>query len=257
MNRVDVAELSVRGQVAWFELLRRTGFESWTIGEAFAVTTGLASNTDNGAVIPRSVSDVATVGEVIDWLRPRHVPASVVLAGPAEAGLVDALVGQGLVPECGGNEMGAALSDIAVVKMERAGRIDEVAELAQLRNGLDALADWYEADEVEQRLAVEARIGYGPGHPVRHWVATLDGATVGMATSFTFDDVVVLQRCGVVPEQRRNGIGSALTKARLDAARAANKRFVVTSPSPDGYELHAKSGFELVPCLPNRWFYLR
>lgn len=257
MNRVDVAELSVRGQIAWFELLRRTGFDSWTIGETFAVSTGLASNTENGAVIPRSVSDIATVGEVIDWLRSRHVPASVVFAGPTEPGLVDALVGQGLVPECSGNEMGASLSDIAVAGVERAGRVDEVAEPAQLRNGIGALADWYEADELEQRLAVEERVGYGPAHPVRHWLATLDGAAVGMASSFTFDDVVVLQRCGVVPEQRRCGIGSALTRARLDAARAANKRFVVTSPSPDGYHLHAKSGFELVPCLPNRWFYLR
>ena len=79
---------------------------------------------------------------------------------------------------------------------------------------------------------------------------------IAMATSFRFDRSVVLLHCGVVESERRKGIGTALTEARLSAAFDEGTTSAVLSPSPDGYELHSQLGFELDRCLPDRWFYV-
>jgi GNAT superfamily N-acetyltransferase len=132
----------------------------------------------------------------------------------------------------------------------------EVLGQAELRDGLAALgADWYEGEELDQRVFLYERVGYGPGQPVRHWVAYTDRNPVGRATSFVFDEVVALQHCGVRPSHRRRGIGSALTGAQLAAAVKAGARFAVLSPSPDGYCLYRHLGFTLVAGHPDRWFY--
>lgn len=48
---MDISELALRAQVAWFRGLAASGFPQTSAGEGFAVSTGLASNTENGAAI--------------------------------------------------------------------------------------------------------------------------------------------------------------------------------------------------------------
>ena len=78
-----------------------------------------------------------------------------------------------------------------------------------------------------------------------------------MATSFLYDETVVLLHCGVDPAHRRRGVATALTDARLRAAISSGATTAVLSPSPDGYELHNQLGFDCVPACPDRWLHIR
>jgi len=97
----------------------------------------------------------------------------------------------------------------------------------------------------------------GPANRCGTGVAHHEHRPVGAATSFVIGDTVLLVRCLVVPEFRRRGVGTALTRARLAAAAHDGARRAVLSPSPDGYHLHLALGFDLVASPRNRWFYLR
>lgn len=91
---------------------------------------------------------------------------------------------------------------------------------------------------------------------MRHWVARDHGLAVGAATSFLFDATVLLVRCCVLPEYRRRGVATALTRAREHAALGQGATHAVFSPSPDGVRLHESLGFTLDATPANRWFYI-
>jgi GNAT superfamily N-acetyltransferase len=115
---------------------------------------------------------------------------------------------------------------------------------------------WDEPGELDHHVEVATRLGFGPGRPVRHWTARHQGVPVGAATSFQFDDAVLLAHVCVAAPWRRQGIGTALTRVRLAAAVSQGAVQAVLFPSPDGYHLHQSLGFGLAPVHPNRWFYL-
>lgn len=255
---MDIAEISLAAQVAWFEHLARRGFDSLKIGPALAVVTGVASNIDNGILVARAtLADPGALDALIDFVRGRNVPASCVVLEMVEPELLMPLLERGLTPENDAVEMGLALDPArgAARALDPGIEIEEVTDPAALRSGLDAMR-WLEGDDLERQVAVAVGSGYGPWSAVRHWIARDSQAVVGMATSFRFDDVVVLAQCGVIAGYRRRGIASALTDVRLAAAVDAGSTVAVLTPSPDGQLLHSRRGFRLVTAHPNRWFYL-
>jgi GNAT superfamily N-acetyltransferase len=259
---VDVAEGVLKGQAEWFRLLADRGCPHLQADAALAVTSGLFSNTENGIVVSsRAAATLETVIELVRWVTERHVPASLVLTDVVGDDVVECLIDAGLTPENAGHEMGMPLVPDALpaFSVNRNVDIREVSDELTLCDGLRVLDEdgWFdEPGEYERRRVVAARVGYGAGSPVRHWVAYRGSRPVGMATSFRFCDTVVLAHCCVAEDQRRRGIGTALTSARLEAAYRSAARLAVLSPSPDGYELHRSLGFTLVDSPQDRWFYL-
>jgi len=250
--------------MAWFRGLVAGGFPQTSGDDGFAVSTGLASNTENGAVISPSVFDKGhPLDALLVWLRARAVPASVLTTGPLEAGAVAQLVARGLVPELGGNTMGRMLTgfDTEVDERLAPGRqISEVTDVAALRENFGVYADdgwWDDPADLDHRVRVAVRLGFGPGRPIRHWTARHHDVPVGAATSFQFDDAVLLVHSCVAGPWRRQGIGTALTRVRLAAAVSHGGVRAVLFPSPDGYHLHHSLGFGLAQVHPDRWFYLR
>ncbi len=76
--------------------------------------------------------------------------------------------------------------------------------------------------------------------------AFLDGEAVGGTTLFVppeLPGVALLNDVGVAPEQRRRGIGSAITDAACSHARALGCRMVVLNATPDGERLYPHVGF--------------
>jgi GNAT superfamily N-acetyltransferase len=259
---VDISELALRAQVAWFRGLAGSGFPQTSAGEGFAVSTGLASNTENGAVISPSVLDNPHELDVLlVWLRERAVPASVLVTGPLEPEATVHLVDRGLEPERTGNNMGRLHAGAdAEGLLATAWQISEVTDAQALRENYRVYADdgwWDEPGELDHRVEIAARLGFGPGRPIRHWTARRHSLPVGAATSFQFEDAVLLVHSCVAAPWRRQGIGAALTQVRLAAAVSQGAVQAVVFPSPDGYHLHHSLGFDLAPVHPNRWFYLR
>jgi hypothetical protein len=108
---VDISELALRAQVAWFRGLAAGGFPQISAGDGFAVSTGLDSNTENGAVIAPSVLDNPhELDALLVWLREKAVPASVLVTGPPEPEATARLIDRGLEPERTGNNMGRLLA---------------------------------------------------------------------------------------------------------------------------------------------------
>jgi len=71
--------------MAWFRGLAASGFPQTSVGGGFAVSTGLASNTENGAVISPSLLDNPhELDALLGWLRKKAVPAAVLPTGPVE-----------------------------------------------------------------------------------------------------------------------------------------------------------------------------
>jgi GNAT superfamily N-acetyltransferase len=187
----------------------------------------------------------------------------VLITGPLEPEATVQLVDRGLEPEHTGNNMGRLLTglhtDVAGL-LPPGYQISEVTDAQALREnyGVYAADDWWdEPGELHHHVEIAARLGFGPGRPIRHWTARHQDVPVGAATSFQFDDAVLLVHSCVAAPWRRQGIGTALTRVRLAAAINRGAVQAVLFPSPDGYHLHHCLGFDLAPVHPNRWFYLR
>lgn len=256
---MDVAELGLSGQIEWFRFLGEAGAgEVVDDGAGFAVVTGLASSSDNGIVIGReAISDRRSVRRLIDHVLDCNVSASLVLSEPVSTPEMRVLLDLGLTPENRANDMGKAIRSRPTVAPPDDVEIAEVHDADTLLGGLRALGEnWFDEPECLARMTCYQRLGFGPGHRVRHWIALRAGHVIAMATSFRFDQSVVLMHCGVIEPERRRGVASALTAARLGAALDDGATSAVLSPSPDGFELHRQLGFRLEPLPPNRWFYL-
>jgi GNAT superfamily N-acetyltransferase len=257
---VDISELALRAETAWFRGLAAAGFPQTSAGAGFAVSTGLGSNAENGAVISPSVLDNPyELDALLAWLRDRAVPASVLVTAPPAPEAAARLIDRGLEPENTGHNMGRLLAGFATLPAPE-WQISEVTDTRALRRNQRVYADdgwWDEPAELDRRVEMAARLGFGPGRPLRHWTAWHQGVPVGAATSFRFDDTVLLVHCCVAERRRRQGIGTALTRVRLAAAAREGAVQAVLFPSPDGYHLHHSLGFDLAPVHPNRCFYLR
>jgi GNAT superfamily N-acetyltransferase len=190
------------------------------------------------------------------------VPASVLVTGPLAPAATVRLIDRGLTPERTGHDMGRPLSGVGVGVdgPPAAGwQLSEVTDAQALRDSFGVYADdgwWDGTGELDRRVEIAARLGYGPGRPIRHWTAHHEGLPVGAATSFRFDETVLLVHACVAAPWRRQGIGTALTRARLVTAAGTGAVQAVAFPSPDGYHLHRSLGFTPSPVHPDRCFYL-
>lgn len=260
---MDIGEAALDAQVEWFAHLAARGCAQLSVAHGFAVSSGLTSNTENGAVVSPAILDrPAELDQLLTWLHDRTEAASVIVTGPLAPAAVAQLERRGLDPENTGNDMGRVLrtaDTTGPIGSPEGIQVSEVTDSAALPDGFGVYqADgwWDEPEEFDRAVALACRLGFGPGQPIRHWVAHHERRLVGAATSFVFGDTVLLVRCLVVPESRRRGVGTALTRARLAAAAHDGARSAVLSPSPDGYQLHHALGFDLRSTPRNRWFYL-
>jgi GNAT superfamily N-acetyltransferase len=279
---MDVGEAALRAQAEWFWTLAASGFELLAVDGGFAVATGLDSNTENGAVIaPEIAARPGELDRLLAWLHRRGVPASIVASGPLDGPAVAALTARGLVPDNTATDMGLTLTGPATPTGSAGGGGPATPAAAAVGSGrvaagggvvvgevlgseelLDSLAvyvedGWYRADEVAAVHAAAVQVGFGPRHAVRHWVARRDGGVVGAATSFRFGTGVALVRCCVRKAARRRGIGTALSRARLEGAVSDGATHAVVAPSADGFRLHRSLGFVAVRVPPDRLFHLR
>ncbi len=142
------------------------------------------------------------------------------------------------------NAHGTRLPDVAVRPVEPADLL-ACGRLAARRQGGQPEA-WAE------RLALSAEAGQ------ELFVAECDGQIVGYGGVGWHDPDVLggrnvpagwyLSGCVVDPNRRRQGIGSALTRARMDWVfdRAESIYYVVNATNQASIDLHSKQGFEEV-----------
>lgn len=220
-----------------------------------AVVTGAASNVDNGVVCTRADVPADAVTDLVGWIVEREVPASWMCTGvevseELRRGLTRAGCREETTGVTTGVELGAL--ELPVVEPPAGVSVQEIAD----DTGYDG---W---------IAVAGACGFfdEPGHrarqrallPVagRHWLALRGDRPVGMATAFFTGGPMLLEHVGVVPDERRRGIATALALVRLHEGRRLGCETAVFGTTPESAALYEPLGFTTEPDLRGRWFYL-
>jgi ankyrin repeat protein/GNAT superfamily N-acetyltransferase len=250
------AELAWTAEAAYLRLLSESPLvETRACGDGFAVVTAIEDNTENGVVC--SSADDATIAATLAWLAERQAPAQWLLREPLDpADLRERLAAAGASPERTGVLIGAALDDLTPDTPPPPGlAIVAVREGATLAAWRDVAQGSLFADADERALLLDS-LGLGADAPVQHRVAMRDGRAIAVASFFLHGDTVLGQHVGVLPAERRSGVGRALVQSVAREARAAGARTAVLGPTPDTIAFYRLLGGVLRPALRDRCFYL-
>jgi GNAT superfamily N-acetyltransferase len=91
--------------------------------------------------------------------------------------------------------------------------------------------------------AMYRRLGLSEDRPWQHYLARLDGKPVATATLWLAAGVAGLYFVCTDPRERGRGIGAAISRAPLQAARARGYRVGVLGASAMGYPVYRRLGF--------------
>ncbi|MFG3555388.1 GNAT family N-acetyltransferase [Micromonospora sp. NPDC047557] len=86
----------------------------------------------------------------------------------------------------------------------------------------------------------------GDGTVIRLAGRLSDGRIVGTAVAWLSHGLVTLYFVGTQPEQRRQGVGAAMTRAALDLARERGAHTAALTSSPSGEGIYRRLGFRPV-----------
>jgi ribosomal protein S18 acetylase RimI-like enzyme len=132
--------------------------------------------------------------------------------------------------------------------------IREVASEADLEVWTSTLEQGFGEGPMEAAWAGEVfgRMGLAGQSGWRHYLAFRDGHSVAAASVLTSCGVAGLYFVFTIPEQRRSGIGSAITVAALNSASSKGYRVGVLQASDMAQDLYRRLGFREV-CRFELW----
>lgn len=84
----------------------------------------------------------------------------------------------------------------------------------------------------------------GPSSPQKFFVAMLNGQPASTALLFLHKRAGGIYFISTLPEQRKKGVGLAITLAAMHYAKLAGARFVSLQSSPDGFHVYEHAGFK-------------
>ena len=127
----------------------------------------------------------------------------------------------------------------------------------------DLLRTWYticmrgfETTEAQSHFYYDAYhlLGYGPGHPWHHYLSYLNEEPLGVASLLLHGGIAGIFGVATVPEARRRGVATALTRHALQEARAEAYRITALSPSEMAVNVYKNIGFQEHISVPfYRW----
>ncbi len=246
-DSLAVARLLALARSGVVEARRGPGWSAVRSGAASNALNGVA--VDAGAVVPEPVA-----AELVAWFTSVDVPATWLLPGgnPAMVARLTALGGRAETTGwwAGGPlpKLPAQPSDVVITVVATDADLDDWFAVGQA-------CGWYDSPgDAALRRRLPSTAPSDPGDAVHRFVARRAGRPVGMAADFADGGLLELTDLAVLPGERRRGVGTALTAARLAARPDA--RLVVTAPSHDGWALHHALGLQAVRVAPDRAVYL-
>lgn len=126
--------------------------------------------------------------------------------------------------------------------------ISTVRDVATLRDWVDVAGRGYGEGEdiLATRLAVHQDLGVGDNLPLQRYVAYHNGEPVAMSALFLGAGVAGVYEVATAAYARRQGIGTAITLAPLQHARALGYNIGVLQSSPMGVDVYTRLGFRKV-----------
>lgn len=230
---------------------RRDGRIHWTIGGSpigyhNAVVRADLAPEDADAAIVESQEAMRAAGVPGSW----HVGPSM---RPDDLGERLEAHGFEAAPEPG---MAADLEDVPEMGMSPGLTVERVVD-AMGMDGFEAvLAAGFGEGPPEARWVrtTYERIGLGDDTSWRHYVGRLDGKPVATASLFFAAGVAGIYFVCTVPELRRRGLGAAISRHAMLAARELGLRTAVLGSSPMGHRVYERLGFrEICPVVVYEW----
>jgi GNAT superfamily N-acetyltransferase len=111
------------------------------------------------------------------------------------------------------------------------------------------MAVWLHFDDGprEPRERLYASLGLAGDRPLRHYLAWLNCRPVGVSQLFLGRGAAGLYCVATLRDVRHKGIGTAITLAPLQDARALGYHVAVLAPSREAQSMYRRIGFELWP----------
>ncbi|TCN34869.1 acetyltransferase (GNAT) family protein [Kribbella orskensis] len=131
-------------------------------------------------------------------------------------------------------------------------RVERVRTEEELGVWVETLGRGFGEGVREARWVGEVYRRLGLGDPWRHYLGWLDGEPVATTTIYLAAGVAGVYFVMTIPEARRRGIGTAITRAALEDARdtdhtvttgSTGVRYGVLGSSPAGRSVYARLGF--------------
>jgi GNAT superfamily N-acetyltransferase len=123
--------------------------------------------------------------------------------------------------------------------------IEPVTGQETLKEFVDLFAYGFRfSDRVRDALFdCELALGFGPRLPWRRYLGRLSGELVAISGMFLGAPVAVIECVATLPGARRQGVGTAMTRAPLREARAIGYRVGVLTATPMGCGVYRRLGF--------------
>ena len=124
--------------------------------------------------------------------------------------------------------------------------VERVRDAAAFQRWRRAYVDGFAMPESAARALLDcyAAIGFDDDLPFRHYIGVLAGETVASATLFLGAGVAGVWHVGTIPAARRQGIGTAMTLAALQDARALGYAVGTLYASDMGTGFYRRVGFK-------------
>ncbi len=199
-----------------------------------------------GARLPADRVDAA-IEETMAPFRARRAPMCW-WTGPSTwpADLGERLVAHGLRRAEDLPGMAVALLSLSEELPEPAGwTIERVADPETLWQFVDLFAQGFRFSEPvrDALFAREVELGFDPGLPWRRYLGRLWGEPVAVSGMFLGASVACIECVATLPGARRQGVGTAMTRAPLREARDMGYRTGILTATPQGCGVYQRLGF--------------
>jgi len=123
--------------------------------------------------------------------------------------------------------------------------IEPVAEKRALRSWVEVVAAGFGFPDTVASLIFELHRGIGSSEhsPWRLYLGLMDGEPVGTSRLFVSTGVAGVYHVATLPEKRKRGIGTAMTRAALREARSLGCDIAVLRAAQVGLGIYRKLGF--------------
>lgn len=218
--------------------------------DLFCVTSSIPSSTLNQAIRPRYAGEHVDgfIDRALAFYASRDRGFRFLVgetATPRNLGQV--LAARGFAPQ--GETIGMRADLHAFTPDERDPddtTVEEVRTEEQWARWIDTFVRGYDLPPglLEPGAAMLAAIGRGADVPWRFYLARTRDAPVATALAHGAAGVAGIYYVATVPEARRRGTGGRVTRAALADARADGYRYAVLQPTPPGYGVYRRLGFQ-------------
>lgn len=189
------------------------------------------------------------IEQVINHYKQRQTPLGWLVGPNSQPPHLDQLLeAQSLRPVAKIPVMAIDISKLAAPSSNPPGfSLQQVEDVQTLQQWIAAELQGFEvaAEEKPGLTTLRESIGLHKQPALSRYLGWLDGEPVATVTLLLSAGVAGIYDVSTIPPARRQGIGTAITKAALEVARQQGYRVGILQATPEGLEMYRRLGFQI------------